>query len=113
MKACPFSNKIPISSNVCNHCKLNALSVCQTLDQDDQKLLCDNGNIIRFSEGETIFKQGVRPQGLYCLIESHVKIEKRNEDGSLEILSLHKPVEFLGLTELVRGPDLHGFCYFY
>jgi CRP-like cAMP-binding protein len=103
MKPCPFNNSQLVSNDFCKSCILNKLSICAILKQQEVDLIKEHGNIILYKKGETIYKEGTQPNGLICLISSTVKIVKTIEDGSEEILSFHKPVDFLGVPEMITN----------
>lgn len=57
----------------------------------------------RYSAGQTIFSEGSRPTGLYCVHEGRVKITKSGSDGKEQIIRLVRPGDVLGYRALVAN----------
>jgi CRP/FNR family transcriptional regulator len=56
-----------------------------------------------FRKGEYIFRQSQRPSGLYILSSGKVKNVSVNDNGSEQIFSLNRPVDFLGLADFTNN----------
>lgn len=54
----------------------------------------------RYKKGETIFKEGTTPFGIFCLTDGKVKLVKTGEDGRNHILRLHKAGDLIGYRSL-------------
>jgi len=61
----------------------------------------------RYLAGQTIFDEGSRPAGLYCVHEGRIKITKSGGDGKEQIIRLGKSGDLLGYRALVAG-SLHA-----
>jgi CRP-like cAMP-binding protein len=83
----------------CKQCLFRKLSLCSDLEDIDLEILNKNKSDLRFKKNEFIFKQGIRPSGVYILAEGKVKNSKLSEHGFEQIVSLNKPVEFLGFFD--------------
>jgi len=101
MRTCPFSGGMSISKRVCDQCAFQSVSLCNSLSENDIKTLLNLGNVVHFKKGELIYKQDMRPNGLICQLNSVVKMVKLNDHGVEDIVSLHKPVDLLGITEII------------
>jgi CRP-like cAMP-binding protein len=75
------------------------LSLCAALEDAHLDILDRNKTELYFAKNEFIFKQGVRPSGLYILVEGKVKNARVSEHGFEQIVSLNKPVDFLGFYD--------------
>lgn len=58
----------------------------------------DNGEILSFSKGETIYKEGKHSNNIYLILKGIVKTHKMDESGKELITALYKPDDFLGFT---------------
>lgn len=56
-----------------------------------------------YKKGETIFKEGTRPYGVYCLNHGKIKLVKIGDDGKEHILRLVRPGDPLGYRSLLAG----------
>jgi DNA-binding response OmpR family regulator len=61
----------------------------------------DNGEILSFERGETVYEEGHRSNFIYLILKGIVKSHKMDENGKELITRLHKPDEFLGFTSFV------------
>tara|TARA_R110000868_G_scaffold238772_1_gene493244 strand:+ start:6823 stop:7422 length:600 start_codon:yes stop_codon:yes gene_type:complete len=58
--------------------------------------------MVSYKAGEHICKEGAKPLGLICLKKGKVKISKRSMIGTEQIVSLRKPVDFIGFRALLQ-----------
>lgn len=81
----------------------NLLSCCSITDieQVSQEKISQH-----YRAGQTIFGEGSRAAGLYCVHEGRVKITKSGGDGKEQILRLVRTGDVLGYRALVAG-DMH------
>lgn len=77
------------------------MSLFSELNEQELFKLNSRRTTIRFKEGEFLYKEGGRPIGLMCLNEGTVKISVNGCTGSELIIALKKPVDFLGITNMV------------
>jgi CRP-like cAMP-binding protein len=91
----------------CLHCPSrphNLLSCCSALDAE---VISQEKITQHYSAGQTIFGEGSRPAGLYCVHGGRVKITKSGGDGKEQIIRLVRPGDVLGYRALVAG-SAHG-----
>jgi len=69
-----------------------------SLDEIEKEKICTV-----YKKGETIFKEGTRPYGVYCLNRGKVKLVKTGDDGKVHILRLVRPGDPLGYRSLLSG----------
>ncbi|MGC1516092.1 MAG: Crp/Fnr family transcriptional regulator, partial [Maribacter sp.] len=63
----------------------------------------DNGEVVTFSAGETIYEEGLRSNKIYLIQKGLVKCHNMDEDGKELITSLHKADDFLGFTSFLNN----------
>jgi CRP-like cAMP-binding protein len=78
----------------------NLLSCCSAPDMEgiSQEKITQH-----YSAGQTIFGEGARPAGLYCVHGGRVKITKSGSDGKEQIIRLVRPGDVLGYRALVAN----------
>ncbi len=85
----------------CMNCWVKQFSLLDGLSEAELEVLNDNRGSQTFAAGEVIFKEGESPKGLLCLRDGKVKITKAGILDTNAIISLNKPVDFLGLEALI------------
>lgn len=63
----------------------------------------DNGDILNFSKGDLIYKEGARSNKIYLILEGVVKSYKMNGNGKELITALYKADDFLGFTSFAKS----------
>lgn len=61
----------------------------------------DNGELLEFSKGQTIYKEGDHSNKIYLILKGVVKTHKMDENGKELITALFKEDDFLGFTSFV------------
>lgn len=92
----------------CQDCLKRQLSLLEGLSHDELEQLDRNRTKVDYKPGEILFKEGSRIQGLICLNQGKIKIYNHSASGVEQILSLKKPVDFLGLNDLLTGSIHHA-----
>ncbi len=87
-----------IACSLCEHLKD---SLFQGLDYDDLNRINSHKTCIQYKKGQTIFYEGTRPTGLYCMNGGTVKVHKNNIQGKEYIIYMAKPGDFLGYRALL------------
>ncbi|MDH5382006.1 MAG: Crp/Fnr family transcriptional regulator [Cyclobacteriaceae bacterium] len=82
------------------NCKKKEHSLFLELNQEELNILNEKRFCISYSEGEYIYKQGMKPDYLICLNSGKAKITKLTSSGKTQIIGLDKPVDFLGIYDL-------------
>ena len=85
----------------CLHCPHRKLSLFDKLESSFLEILNQNKSTAHYRAGELLYKQGNKIQGLLCLQSGKVKEYKTAPSGNELIVSLKKPVDFIGFTELM------------
>jgi len=85
----------------CLHCPCRKLSLFDKLESSFLEILNQNKSSAFYRAGEFIYKEGNKIQGLLCLQSGKIKEYKTAPSGNELIVSLKKPVDFIGLTDLM------------
>lgn len=63
----------------------------------------DNGDLVNFKQGETIYQEGSRSTKIYLIIKGLVKCYSMDAAGKELITSLYRADDFLGLTSFLNN----------
>ena len=72
-----------------------------SLAESDLEKLSLNKSCIRYKRGQTLFYEGTRPMGLFCLNSGKVKVYKLSSQGKEQIINIAKPGDFLGYRAIL------------
>lgn len=75
-------------------------SVFNGLSQEDHQSISKEKTCGIYKRGDTIFKEGARPLGLYCVNGGKIKVSNCSSQGKEYILYISKPGDFLGYRAL-------------
>ncbi len=95
-----MSNKKNIRIS-CTICPGQEHSLFSDLPREDLEILSQHKTCIRYKKGQTLFYEGTRPMGLFCINSGKVKVYKISSEGKEQILKLAKPGDFLGYRALI------------
>ena len=104
------SHSIPACNLDCQSCTSNTNPLLSGLDIQERSYLDDDRVQISFKRGETIYKEGVYPSGLYCLNKGGVMISKSDDFGNKLTVNLHKEVSFLGIADILSKRPYQTTC---
>lgn len=93
--------------NTCMACLKREQSLLKGLSHAELELLDRDRYVINYRKGETICKEGMKPQGLLCLNAGRVKITRAATNGTEQIVGLKKPVDFVDIRALMTGSVYH------
>ena len=85
----------------CTVCLGKDQSLFNELSGDELNDIAQHKSCIRYKKGQTIFYEGTRPMGLYCINSGKVKVYKLSAEGKEQILRLSKSGDFLGYQALI------------
>ena len=71
------------------------------LKGEDLEKLNSNKSCIRYKKGQTLFYEGTRPMGLFCVNSGKVKVYKLSSQGKEQIINIAKPGDFLGYRAIL------------
>jgi CRP/FNR family transcriptional regulator len=85
----------------CTLCPGKEHSLFSDLPREDLDTISQHKTCIRYKKGQTLFYEGTRPMGLFCINSGKVKVYKISSEGKEQILKLAKPGDFLGYRALI------------
>lgn len=85
----------------CAHCASKKDSLFSELNQEELESLDLHKSCILYKKGQTLYYEGTRPMGLFCLNSGKVKVYKITSDGKEQILNLAKAGDFIGYRALI------------
>ena len=85
----------------CNNCTIRFTSIFCKAENDTVDSINDSKVCTPFNKGHYIFREGMRPQGVFCVNYGKIKLLKVGEDGKEQILRLVKPGDLLGYRSLL------------
>ena len=71
------------------------------LSREELEQLTTAKTCIRYKKGQTLFYEGTRPLGIFCINTGKVKVFKISSDGKEQILYLSKSGDFLGYRAMI------------
>lgn len=89
--------------NTCEHCSTEFGHFYSHLAAEDLALLNDHKENLFRRKNEILFREGQRPQGVYCIREGAIKIFREGIDGREMITRFVFPGEFVGLKAIISG----------
>lgn len=89
----------------CETCHARLESVFCRLTDSELVNLSIQKNCNYYQKGETIFFEGNRPSGLYCINSGKVKIYQSGFEGKEQIMRLAREGDILGYRSLISGEN--------
>ncbi|HPI55273.1 MAG TPA: Crp/Fnr family transcriptional regulator [Chitinophagaceae bacterium] len=87
----------------CNHCAKRFTNVFCNSNYDSMVEINTEKVCTPYKKGETIFKEGTRPHGIFCVNYGKIKLSKMGDDGKEQITRLVKAGDPLGYRALLSG----------
>ena len=85
----------------CDTCGTRVESLFGDLDQESLVTLGTNKSCIKYKRGQTLFYEGTRPMGIYCIHSGKVKVFKLSSQGKEQIINIAKPGDILGYRAIL------------
>lgn len=85
----------------CEDCSSRGHSLFNNLCAIHLSHLTKSKHTIHYKKGQTLFFEGTRPIGIYCINSGHVKITKNSSSGKEQIMYLANPGEIVGYRSLL------------
>lgn len=89
----------------CKLCDMRGLSVFCDLNNDELSLLDTERGRNHYVKNQTIFQEGTRPLGLYCIYEGKAKVYRSGLNGKEQIIRLATKGNVLGYQSLINGEN--------
>lgn len=90
----------------CKSCRSRSSSVFCDLAAEHLDNISDAKNCSYYPKTETIFQEGNRPKGVYCINSGKVKVYRLSQDGKEHIVRLVGPGDVIGYKALL-GSDIY------
>jgi len=90
-----------IENLACELCQSRKFSLFNEVSQEHLCQLTADKNCVYHKKGQTLFYEGTRPLGLFCINEGAVKVYKSTSNGKEQIIRLAKAGDFLGYRALL------------
>jgi len=85
----------------CATCGSRKDSLFGNLCGEDLEALSDGKSCVMYKKGQTLFYEGTRPMGLFCINSGKVKVYKMGSQGREQIIRLSGSGDFLGYRALL------------
>ncbi len=85
----------------CSICPGRQHSLFRDLSKADLEIISSHKTCIKYKRGQTLFYEGTRPLGLFCVNSGKIKVYKVSSEGKEQIIKLAKPGDFLGYRALI------------
>lgn len=85
----------------CQFCESRGDSHFSDLPNDDLEVLSSHKSCVTYKKGQTLFYEGTRPMGIFCINHGKVKVYKMGSNGKEQILFIAQPGDFLGYRSLL------------
>ncbi len=94
----------------CTDCDVKSLTCFNTLEAKWVKYLDEHKSTFIYKKGQTIFYEGGKPPGIFCLKSGKIKIYKMGIDGKEQIVRFITPGDLLGIRALVGGREYSAYA---
>jgi CRP-like cAMP-binding protein len=85
----------------CVFCQSKGSSLFSDLNESELEVLSEHKSCVTYKKGQTLFYEGTRPMGVFCINNGKVKVYKMGSNGKEQILFIAKPGDFLGYRSLL------------
>lgn len=92
------SNQIEL---MCQFCQTRGNSHFAELNESELEVLSSHKSCVPYKKGQTLFYEGTRPMGIFCINKGKVKVFKMGSNGREQILFIAQPGDFLGYRSML------------
>ena len=85
----------------CENCIVRQLNALKTLSKEELKKISDSKVTKSVKKGDTIFEEGERLNGVFCVRKGVSKLSKASENGKYQIVKIATKGEVLGQRSVV------------
>jgi CRP-like cAMP-binding protein len=89
------------SDTRCEQCIIRQLNSLRTLTSDQLRCISREKKTLRFKKGETIFGEGERLSGVFCVRSGVTKLSKLSDNGRDQIVKLARKGDVLGQRSMI------------
>jgi len=91
----------------CNSCIIKELNSLNKLDSDDLKEITNQKKTFSFKKGDTIFEEGTKLKGIFCLRNGKCKVTKLAPNGNEQIVRFIQKGEMIGHRSIISNTAAH------
>ena len=92
------TNQVNIS---CLNCQSRQNSHFAELNEGELHTISSHKSCVSYKKGQTLFYEGTRPMGIFCINQGKVKVFKMGSNGREQILFIAQPGDFLGYRAML------------
>jgi len=98
---------VEIENHIMNHCKNCKFRspLFDKLSDEELDYISENKHTYEVPKGSAIYKVGQPIREFIYLVDGLVKLQKINRDGRAQIVSIAKPLDFVGLLSVFSDQD--------
>ena len=89
----------------CSTCTSRIQSVFSALEKNELQQVDENKSCVEIKKGETLFTQGARPHGLYCVRRGKLKVIRTGSGGKEQIVHLVKDGDIMGYRAILGNDN--------
>ncbi len=97
--------------NYCESCQNSKNPCLSGVAVNERSILDGDRNVMNYSRGDLVYREGTFPSGLFCLRNGKVMITKKDQYNNEVVINLHKEVSFLGISDLFANTPYSTDCY--
>ena len=91
----------------CNSCIVKELNSLNKLNSDELREIIEQKRTISFKKGETIFEEGTKLKGIFCLRNGKCKVTKLAPNGNEQIVRFIQKGEMIGHRSIISDTAAH------
>ena len=81
----------------CENCSCYSDTFFTNLEKDDLKSFNEKKSCYKYKKGQSVFTQGTKPNGIFCLSKGKIKIYKTGSYGKEQIVRFVLPGQIIGI----------------
>ncbi|WP_034059207.1 Crp/Fnr family transcriptional regulator [Lacinutrix jangbogonensis] len=85
----------------CENCIIRELNALKTLKKDELKLIADSKVSKTIKKGDTLFSEGEKLNGVFCVRSGVSKLSKMSDNGKDQIIKISSSGEVLGQRSVI------------
>ena len=87
----------------CDHCAIEINSVFKHLSKEEVELINYEKEFRHFNRGDTLYTEGNRISGFYCINKGIIKVFKTGIDGKEQIIRFAKPGDIIAYRSVLSN----------
>ncbi|HFS66774.1 MAG TPA: Crp/Fnr family transcriptional regulator [Flavobacteriia bacterium] len=91
----------------CNSCIIRELNSLNKLNTQELKDVSNHKQTLTFKKGETIFEEGTKLKGIFCLRNGKCKVTKLAPNGNEQIVRFIQKGEMIGHRSIISDTAAH------